>query len=66
MRASAVHAAGPALRTLVTTEFCLEFQVRKTPSWANFSILQLHSQRNAWANLHRLGQRNTFLAPGAR
>jgi hypothetical protein len=30
--------------------------VRKTPSWsrswANFSRLQLHSHRNAWANLH--------------
>jgi hypothetical protein len=41
-------------------------QVRKTPSWprswANFSLLQLYSHRNAWANLHSLCQPNTFLA----
>ena len=41
-------------------------QVRKTPSWprswANFSFLQLCSHRNAWANLHLLGQPNNFLA----
>ena len=41
-------------------------QVRKTPSWprswASFSLLQLHSHRNAWANSHLLGQPNTFLA----
>jgi hypothetical protein len=44
-------------------------QVRKTlswpRSWANFSLLsalQLCSHRNAWANLHLLGQPNTFLA----
>jgi hypothetical protein len=41
-------------------------QVRKTPSWprswANVSILSLYSHRNAWANLHLLGQPNTFLA----
>jgi hypothetical protein len=40
--------------------------VRKTPSWprswANFSLLSLYSHRNARANLHRLGQPNTFLA----
>ena len=34
-------------------------QVRKSPSWprswANFSLLQLCSHRNAWANLHLLG-----------
>ena len=39
-------------------------QVRKTPSWprswANFSLLQLYSHRNAWANLHLLGQPGTF------
>ena len=39
-------------------------QVRKTPSWprslANFSLL--YSHRNAGANLHLLGQPNTFLA----
>jgi hypothetical protein len=41
-------------------------QVRKAPSWsrswANFNHLQLYSHRNAWANLHVLGQPNTFLA----
>ena len=41
-------------------------QVRKTPSrprnWANFSLLQLYSRRNAWANLHLLGQLDTVLA----
>ena len=41
-------------------------QVRKTPSWprswANFSLLWLYSHNNAWANLHLLGQPNTFLA----
>ena len=40
--------------------------MRKTPSWpkswANFSLWQLHSHKNAWANLHHLGQPNTFLA----
>jgi hypothetical protein len=40
--------------------------VRKTPSWprswANFSLLWLYSFWNAWANLHLLGQPNTFLA----
>jgi hypothetical protein len=44
-------------------------KVRKTPSWprswANFSLLQLYSRRDSWANLHRLGQPNTFLAQGA-
>ena len=34
--------------------------VRKTPgwprSWASFSLLQLYSHRDAWANLHLLGQ----------
>ena len=41
-------------------------QVRKTPSWprswANFSLLYLHSPRNAWTNSHLLGQPNTALA----
>jgi hypothetical protein len=40
-------------------------KVRKTRSWprswANFSPLQLYSHRNAWANLHLLGQLDTFL-----
>jgi hypothetical protein len=30
---------------------------------ANFSLLLLHSHRNAWANLHLWGQPNTCLAP---
>jgi hypothetical protein len=42
-------------------------QVKKTPSLprslTNFSHLQLYSHMNAWANLHLLGQPNTFLAP---
>ena len=41
-------------------------EVRKTPSWprswANFSLFQLYSHRNAWANLHIWEQPNTFLA----
>ena len=45
-------------------------QVRKTPSWlrswANCSLLQQYSHRHAWANLHLLGQPNTFLAAGER
>jgi hypothetical protein len=38
-------------------------KVRKTPSWprswANFRLLWLYSYRNAWVNLHLLGQPNT-------
>ena len=45
-------------------------QVRKTPSWprswANFRFLSRYSHRNAWANLHLLGQPNTLLAAAAR
>ena len=48
------------------TYVCPSTQVRMTPSWprswANFSLSQLYSHRNAWANLHRLGQPNNFLA----
>ena len=44
----------------------VSLQVRKAPSWprswANFSPSQLCSHRNAWANLHLLGQPDTFLA----
>jgi hypothetical protein len=40
--------------------------VRKPPSWprswANCSPLWLYSHGNTWANLHLLGQPNTFLA----
>jgi len=43
-------------------------QVRKTSSWpriwANFSLLELYSHMNAWANLHLLGQPDSFLAAG--
>ena len=43
-------------------------EVRKTSSWprswANFSLFLLYSHWNAWANLHLLGQPNTFLARG--
>jgi hypothetical protein len=42
------------------------YKARKTPSWprswATFSLLQLYSRRNSWANLHLLGQTNTILA----
>jgi hypothetical protein len=42
------------------------YKVRKMPSWprswANFSPLQLYPHRNVWANLHLLGQPDTFLA----
>ena len=41
-------------------------QVSKTPSWSrswsNFSLSLLYSHRNAWANVHFLGQPNTLLA----
>jgi hypothetical protein len=43
-------------------------QVRKAQSWsrswANCSLLWLYSDWNAWANLHLLGQPNTFLDTG--
>jgi hypothetical protein len=43
-------------------------QVRKMPSrprsWANLSLLQLYTHRNAWADSQRLGHPNTLLAPG--
>jgi hypothetical protein len=43
-------------------------RARETPSWsrswANFSLLQLYSHRNSRANLHLLGQPNSFLASG--
>jgi hypothetical protein len=44
-------------------------KVRKTPcrprSWANSSLLLLHSHRNAWTNLHLLGQPNTPCSPSS-
>jgi hypothetical protein len=49
-------------------DFDARSEVRKIPSWprswANFSLLWLYFYRNAWANLHILGQPNTFLAGG--
>jgi hypothetical protein len=70
-------AGGGDLKCHGTTRFKEEMarrpklqQVRKTPSWhrswANFSRLWMHSHRDAWANWHRLGQLDTFLAPGTR
>jgi hypothetical protein len=46
-------------------------QVRETfvpaaRGWASFSLVWLHSHRNAWANLHLLGRPDTALAPVAR
>jgi hypothetical protein len=42
--------------------------VRNTPnwprSWADFSLFESYSCRNAWANLRLLGQPNTFLTRG--
>ena len=35
-------------------------------SWANSSLLSLCSHRNAWANLHLLGQTDTSLARSIR
>ena len=61
----------PMARPIVTNKHAIEISqsfaaVRKTPSWprswANFSLSSLYSHRNAWADLHRLGQPNTFLA----
>jgi len=47
----------------------LERQVRETPSWprrwANFSLFQLYSNRNAWADRHLLGQPDTAHAAAA-
>jgi bifunctional pyridoxal-dependent enzyme with beta-cystathionase and maltose regulon repressor activities len=43
-------------------------EVRKTPSWprswAHFSLLQLYSRRNTWANLSLLDQPNPCFARG--
>jgi hypothetical protein len=45
---------------------CLQVRKKRSwpRSWTNFSRLLLHSDRNAWANWHLLGQLNTFLVPG--
>ena len=34
-------------------------------SWANLRLLELYSHRNAWANLHLLGQPDAFVAQAA-
>jgi hypothetical protein len=53
-------------------QFSIE-EVRKTPSWprswADLSLLSLHTRRNVWANLHLLGRpdalaRSEALVPG--
>ena len=54
-------AAMPVL-ALVTAALS-ETNAKLAQSWANFSLLSLYSHRNAWANLNRLGQPNSFLAP---
>jgi hypothetical protein len=55
--------SNPLLAELLT-------QVRRTPSWpkswANFSLLQLYSYLNVWANLRPLGQPDTFIAADRR
>jgi ankyrin repeat protein len=63
------QAAGPApapIPAALAGDGGLADQVRKMPSWprswGNCSLLQLYSHRNTWANLHLLGQPNTFLA----
>jgi hypothetical protein len=79
-RAADIGAAEVAKARAVAAEDCLKAArlegaldadraaVRKTPgwprSWANFSLSQLYSHGNAWANLHILGQPNTRLARG--
>ena len=60
------HGFVPDADYALLTEKCAA-KVRKTPrwpgrSWVNFSLLQLYSHRNTWANLRLLGQSNTFLA----
>jgi hypothetical protein len=51
----------------MANRMALQDQVRKAPSWfrswSNVRLLLLRSHRNAWADLHFLGQPNTFLAP---
>jgi GNAT superfamily N-acetyltransferase len=55
-----------ALKAYAVSMEAMATQVRKAPSWlrssANFSLSQLCSHRNGWANLHILGRSNTFLA----
>ena len=57
---------GPSARILALTLKAEQVRhgaltsVRKTPSWPRG--WELHSHRNAWANLHLLGKPNTFFA----
>ena len=59
---AAVAANSPAKAQMYREEHAA-LQVRKTPSWprswANFGLLELYFHRNAWANLHLLGQPNS-------
>ena len=64
-KADRVRQAGLIGRVVDFLHFKTTTQVRKTPSsrsWAGFSPLSLYPHTNVWANLHRLGQPNTFLA----
>ena len=66
---AALGSLGPRAPSRGKTAKSKTAKVSKTPtrwprSWANFSLLSLHFHRNAWANLHVLGQPNTFLAQG--
>jgi hypothetical protein len=70
----AEEAPGSALRSELSAmrlrESRSRAKVRKLTSWprswANFSLLQLYSHRNAWANLHLLGQPDTAPVPRPR
>jgi hypothetical protein len=57
--AELVHAFAKGFSTFEFAQYAIVSKVRKTPSlprsWANFSLLQLYSYRNARANLHILG-----------
>jgi hypothetical protein len=65
-----VCGVNPAYWPAIGAAYEAAHQVRKTlswpRSWANFSLLSLYSHWNAWANLHLLGQPNTFLARRGR
>jgi hypothetical protein len=51
----AIHRADPAAACVVHTH-------EVDPAWGQPRLLSLYSHRNAWANVHLLGQPNTFLA----
>ena len=66
MTVANVDGANLQLNSLVLEEIFTTQVREETPSWprswANFSLLQLYSHRNAWANLQLLGQPDTLLA----